>query len=274
MTEISEPIFIGNVKADIEEKCTKKDEKNGWKARINKWGTLKDCDADRLYRNMLNKPADKSAEQDYRAGREPFVKKSNVTTLNKCDESHFPIQSHHIIPKNHLPTNGVCAFLAKDYSSNSKFQLNEDTYYDTDHAYNGYCLPYASALKDWDKAKTAENKDQVAFDLMSQTKRQLHQGSHKEHQYKLESENAEEELGIHDEVPGYLSKATQLLNIIHSAAVAHADKCLICKPDKNKKEINPRESVVRHVHQVSGILKLLMDGNKIFVSERAFMHFK
>jgi hypothetical protein len=276
MTEIAEGVLVKLFQdlVNKEEKCTKKDAKNGWEARINQWGTNTDCDADRLYRNMLNKPANKPAEIDYRSGKEPFVKKSSISVLNKCDESHFPLQAHHIIPKNHLPTHSVCAFLAKKFSKNKEFKLKEDTYFDTDHAFNGYCLPYASALKEWDKARTADAKDHVAFKLMSQTKRQLHQGSHKEKQYSPESEIAEEELGIHDEVPGYLSKVNRLLEVVKSGAELHVKVCEVCKPNQDKKEINPRENVVRHVYQVSGLLKVLMDSNKIFVSERAFIYFQ
>jgi hypothetical protein len=274
MTEVAEPVLVGMFEELVgqDEKCTKKDKSPGWKARINQWGSNQDCDADRLYKNMESKRSDRG----YRSGKEPFVKKQGSGfswNLGKCDEEHFPLQAHHMIPKNHLPTHGVCAFLAKKYNKDKKFKLKEDTFYDNDHAYNGYCLPYATPLKEWTKAKKPEAKDQVTFELMNKTKRQLHQGSHKEQQYAPESDKAEEESGIHEEDPGYLQKVDQLLDLIQTAAGLHTNSCQICKPNENKKEINPRESVVRHVDQVSGLIKLLMDANRIFVSERAFLYF-
>jgi hypothetical protein len=274
MTELAEPVLIGMFEELVneEDKCKHEDKPPKWESRINKCGTNQDCDADRLYKNMEKKCDDRG----FRGGQEPFVKKAGANyswDMSKCKDDHFPLQAHHIIPKNHLPTHGVCAFLAKNYTENPNYKLKADTYYDTDHAYNGYCLPYATPLREWDKAKTPDAKDQVAFRLMDKTNRQLHQGSHKAHQYAPEPEQAEEKADIHDEDAGYLGKVDELLDVVHSGAEIHVNSCRVCKEKANEKEINPRESVVRHVDQVSGLIKLLMDSNQIFVSKRAYQHF-
>jgi hypothetical protein len=130
-------------------------------------------------------------------------------------------------------------------------------------------LPYATPLKEWKKAGSSpEKKNDVAFALMKKTVRQLHQGSHKDYQYNEDVENDEE-----NEDPGYLSMVDALLEVIKTGSEIHASICKVCKPSQSKKEILPRRKVVKHMNQASGLLKRLMDSNKIFVSERAYMHF-
>ena len=258
------------------EKCKAPAKPPNWKARINKGiGTNSDCSAQRLYDAMNASKADRG----YRGGHEPFVQKANSGfswKLAACGPERFPIQAHHIIPKNCLPDHTVCAFLAKNYTDHPDVQLSGDTEYDTDHAYNGYCLPYATPLAEWGKAKSATQKDQVADALMKRTYRQLHQGSHKRYQYAPDSPAAEEEedgdVG-HADAPGYIAKIETLLDVVADRAIDHAQLCAVCKPDAGKRKISPRASVARHVHQVSGVTKALLDANRIFVSERAFKSF-
>jgi hypothetical protein len=275
MTQIAEPVLIGMFDQAInaEDKCDPESKYQG-EARINKnIGTHSDCDAQRLYKAMEASKNDRG----YRAGdKEPFVAKSNTDQpweLSRCSENAFPLQAHHIIPKNFLPTHIVCAFLAKKCDDHPDVKLKADTDYDTDHAYNGYNLPYATPLKEWEKANTPEKKDDVALELMKLTKRQLHQGSHKFYQYGPEPSVPEEEddgdVGHSDGV-GYLAKIEFLLDIVAFAALEHVNVCKVCKKDAAKREISPRENVVKFVHQVSGITKVLMDANRIFVSERAY----
>lgn len=271
MTELLESVQIGFLNSVVgnDEKCKKKDDSKGWEANIIKWGTRKNCTGENLYKNMEKKAAQKGGYDGGYVGRKAFVAKSSTPTLNDCDKDKFPLQAHHLIPKNHLPTHGVCAFLAKGYKKHPEFQLKEDTYYDTDHAFNGYCLPYATPLKEWKKAGSSPTKkNDVAFALMKKTNRQLHQGSHKDYQYNEDVENDEE-----SEDPGYLAMVDALLDVVRTGAEIHTNICKICKPSDSKKEIHPRRMVVKHMDQVSGLLKHLMDANKIFVSERAYLHF-
>jgi hypothetical protein len=270
--EVGELVGAFDVSVNKEDFCDDNPVSNGWKSRINQWGSEKNCDPDRLYRWMKK---DKDKDQGYLSGPQPFVAKPDKVgyewQLDNCKSDHFPLQAHHIIPKNHLPSHGVCAFLAKGYTKNLKYNLIEDTFYDTDHANNGYCMPYATPLDKWKIAKNDNDKMAIAFDLMDNTERQLHQGSHKAGPY-ADPTNAEEESGLHEDGPGYLDKINDLLDIVQSAATTHACRCRICKPNESKKEIHPREATVRHIDQVSGIIKLLIDANRIFISKLSSWH--
>jgi hypothetical protein len=275
VTQISEGVLIGMWKAaiDTDETCVAKPPPT-WQARINDVGSLKDCDADRLYKSMANPPK----ELDFRRGKQPYVKKAGaVLKLRSCGPTKFPLQAHHLIPKNFLPKHSVCSFLAKGYTKNPDYKLKVDAPYDNDHAANGYCLPYASALAEWKGIQGKVKKDKLAQQLMKLTQRQLHQGSHKEYQYEIEpaagTEEDDDEVG-HQHGPGYLGKARQLLGVVTVSAMKHTNGCDVCKPDKSDPETFPRATVVRHMHQASGLLKTLMDANRIFVSQRAFTCFE
>ncbi len=274
MTQVLEGVLVGLFDELIQKKeeCKKPPEDAPPKqARINKGvGELPECSAQRLYDNMTASKDDRG----YRGGLEPYIAKdppaSGEWSIKDCSGTRFPLQAHHIIPKNYLPDLMVCAFLGKGYTKHPKVQLSGDTQYDTDHAYNGYCLPYASALVEW---KSAKDKDKLANNLMALTMRQLHQGSHKQYQYQAEApvgeEEEDEDVG-HADAPGYLAKIGDLLDLVAKRAFDHTKVCSVCKPEQSKKTIHPRESVVRHVHQVSGIVKVLRDANQIFVSQRAY----
>jgi len=153
-----------------------------WKSRINQWGSKGGCSGKNLYES-LRKWDGKNV--GYLGGPDAFVSKPAGTgykwDLNKVDDDHFPIQAHHLIPKNFLPDQPICGFLAKKYTKLPKYQLEADTDYSNDHANNGYCMPYATPLAEWKQAGTDNDaKLIVAFSVMEQTKRQLHQGSHRE----------------------------------------------------------------------------------------------
>jgi hypothetical protein len=287
MTQMGEGVMIGMVEAIFASDkiaCDHKPDSSKWVARIIKWGEETDCDPKRLYRKMQVAAKKGGSGFPFLGGKAPFVAKGGpgVTLdswrLSQCKPEQFPLQAHHLIPKSHLPTHGVCAFLAKKYKQNKDFDLQKDAPYSTDFANNGYCLPYATAVREWKSAGSNDKKkSDVANKLMEITKRQLHQGSHKSEQYQQEGEQAEEEEDdLHDEVPGYLSKLDDLLDNIHVAAEDHLEICRICCPSKaqGKKKIFPREAIARHMDQVSGIMKALMDSHIIFVSERAFLHFE
>lgn len=248
----------------------KKSNSTTWKSRINDWGTNKGCSGTRLY-TLMEK--DKGKNQGYLGPPTAFVAKPGVTGykwyFNKLSSTHFPIQAHHLIPKNHLPDHPVCTFLAKGYTKSKKYQLTADTFYDTDHANNGYCLPYATPLADWKAAGGDDDVKQIiAFEVMEATGRQLHQGSHRAAAYDGPIDD-DEEAKIHPD--GYLNTVSKYLKLVQGAAQKHVDTCTICKPSKQKKDIQPIEAVVRHMDQVSGIIKLLIDANRIFVSEPAWL---
>lgn len=255
---------------DKEPYCDNKAPKSkDWKARVNKWGIEKNCSGTRLYEQM-----EKSTTWGYLGGPTPFVAKSSPPwNLAKCTTEQFPIQAHHLIPKNYLPDHPVCAFLAEGYTKNRRFKLTADTPYDTDHAHNGYCMPYATPLAEWKDAGSDQNqKLQVAFDVMEKTQRQLHQGSHRTAAYSEAPVADAEEASIHK--GGYLNRVKQFLNAVFAGAVNHANQCSICKPDKDKRDIEPVESMCRHMDQVSGLIKLIVDANHEFVSEVAYLKWK
>jgi len=269
--EVNELVGAFEKSVGQDEQCNgKKSAPAGWKARINVWGTNKDCSGKRLYDRMSK---DKNKSQGYLGPPEAFVAKPGVVAypwdLNKITRAHFPVQAHHVIPKNHLPDHPVCTFLAKGYTKNKKYQLTDDTYYDTDHANNGYCMPYATPLAEWRRAGgDDEAKRCIAFEVMELSGRQLHQGSHRAGPYD-DPLDAEEEADIHP--GGYLDTIDQFLDVVQSGAQAHVDTCSVCKPDKSKRDIQPVDGVVHHVDQVSGLIKLLVDANRIFVSEPAHL---
>lgn len=276
MTQIGQPIttpFVALVESDP--KCEAKPDTTKWSAKINDWGTTKGCSGTALYASMLK---DKAKDQGYLGPPTPFVAKPEPHTswsLADVGPEKFPVQAHHIIPKNHLPEHPVCTFLAKNYTKSELYELTADAPYNTDHANNGYCLPYATPLAEWKKLDKSDDsypwKLNLCFDVMKKTGRQLHQGSHRVEAYTGPIAD-DEEAGIH--VAGYLEAVNELLDIVQAGSQKHAAMCDICNPGlKNdpKIKITPRQAVVAHVDQVSGIVKLLVDSNRTFISEPASM---
>ncbi|MHB8813465.1 MAG: hypothetical protein ACYDAE_09360 [Steroidobacteraceae bacterium] len=245
----------------------KKNEKKGWKAKINKWGSVQNCSGTQLYSNMSGQKKDTG----FLGPPNAFVAKkppADGWAKAHISPSRFPIQAHHIIPKNHLPTHPVCTFLAAGYTQHATYQLTEDTPYDTDHANNGYCLPYATPLAEWKKARGDDaEKLKLCFFVMRKTRRQLHQGSHKAAPYDTVADDEEPEIHIE----GYLSAVNIFLEAVQVSMEDHLEECNVCKKKKSggKIEIQPVPAVVRHMDQVSGIIKLLVDANITFISEPA-----
>ncbi len=249
--------------------CDQKDSPTDWQAKINQWGTRQNCSGTALYNNMQG---DKDKDQGYLGPPTAFIAKAGPGKSWKMadvNRTSFPIQAHHLIPKNHLPKHAVCAFLAKKCKENDEYELTADTPYDTDHANNGYCLPYATPLAEWKKAKNDAEKLQVCCEVMRRTGRQLHQGSHREDPYGGTVPD-DEEPQIHP--VGYLTAVNLLLEVVEGGAQEHLERCGICNKGKarsGKTKIQPVEAVVRHMDQVSGIMKLLIDANREFISEPA-----
>jgi hypothetical protein len=278
MTQVGEKLNAALEKSlkDDEYCDNKKSDSTNWEARINDWGTNKNCSAPRLFGDM-ERVNNSGKKEGYLGPPKPFVAKPGVVgyqwDMKKCNKSHFPLQAHHIIPKNHLPLHGVCTFLAMGYTKSKKYKLTADTPYDTDHNNNGYCMPYATPLAEWKSAKDDDDKTEVCNKIMDKTGRQLHQGSHKGRGYQADPPVADEETGIHADIPGYLDTINDFLDTVQQGAINHLEKpCTVCKPAAGKKEIQPLEAVVRHMDQVSGLVKLLADANIIFVSEPAYDH--
>ncbi len=270
--EIGELVTKFEAHTQDDEECKEEDAKpKSWKAHINKWGTSgKKCTAVQLYKSMTSLKANRTG---YLAGPIPWTAKfpGRKWEMSQIDTKSFPLQAHHLIPKNHLPSHPVCSYLAKKCKMDDTVELVADTPYDTDHAHNGYCMPYATPLKEWKKASSDNDKFAVAYMVMTKSRRQLHQGSHRAGAYE-DPPRAHEEPLIHT-VPGYLDTIDKLLSAVADAAFMHSTNCPICKKEKKGKfQILPRESVVVHMDQVSGIVKTLVDANRIFISKLAHNH--
>jgi hypothetical protein len=204
--------------------------------------------------------------------------------LAKVTPGFFPVQAHHLIPKNFLPEHRVCTWLAIKYKKNKKYELRYDSSYDNDDADNGYCMPYASPLKEW-KGGPAK-KAAVAFAVMEKVGIQLHQGSHAT---VLDPQTLEDLAGkpispdisetepgsdsdemeaaqIHE--PGYLNAVKVLLNAVDAKALSHAEGCTICRRKKKGKKTLalPTAGAAALMHRVSAIIKVLIDANLMFVS--------
>lgn len=241
----------------------------GWQSTIIKHGDNTTCDAAVLYRSMAQKAP--HTYPGFVGLPGALIKKAGRSAWKKsdCSSTSYPFQAHHLIPKNHLPKQGICAFLATGYSGQKDFTLAEATFYSTDHANNGYCMPYASALTEWQGAGDAK-KTSLANWLMSLATRQLHQGAHSDEEFTPDPPVPHEDLGFHGKVTkgrGYLPTVDQLLDCVQKGASMHAAGCDTC--NEGEDGILPLPATVRHVDQVSGILKMLIDANWIFVSKRA-----
>ena len=256
--------FSDQLKEDKYCKKEKSDSTN-WKSRIIEHGTETNCTGTNLYKNIKNK------KEDVTGSYIKKVKKASWTVAN-CNPTQFPIQAHHLIPKSHLPKHPVCVFLAKNYAEHEIYQLTADNNYDTDDTQNGYCLPYASPTTEWKATKNlsgstqAEARQKVAFDVMDNTNRQLHQGSHAKEVF----EEVDEEEGI-EQVTPYLEAVDQFLDAIHDCARDHVRTCTVCKSAGDDKiNIQPVASIVQHMHEASKQIYTLLLANKIFVSKYAY----
>ena len=227
---------------------------HGWSARIDGYGETPT--PERLFDNM------KAAGVPVPAKPRQIGERWD---LNDCDKSKFPFQSHHLIPKKHLPTHAVCVWLTAKWTKDPKYKLTEDTNFDTDHARNGYFMPFASNLAQWKNASDAQ-KDVICDTLMAKTGIQLHQGSHTAEKYADEVEDIE--------TGGYLTTVDSFLTLVRAQAFIHYRMCTVCKAPGGKTEVQPLPSVVNHVYRVAELLKALIQSNRIFVSARAAARWK
>jgi hypothetical protein len=295
--ELGEAVGVGvaDVKSEDAPTCKnqEKKEKYGWKARVNnKLGAdSKKCTGANLYKE---RPHGMWARRD-----EHFKEKSLGVVPKKqgsgywpskglasVDETSFPLQAHHLIPKNYLPKHDVCVWLCKKWKKNDEYQLVEDAPYNTDHANNGYAMPYATPLKEWKRAKNDRDKTAVAFRVMAQTGVQLHQGSHAAEldpakvkadilagKFPIVSPASPrgdsddfEEAEVHD--AGYLNQIGEFLNAAAARIEEHVAECAQgCKKgesDGGKLEVRPLLDAVRLMNRVSFIAKVFLQTNIIF----------
>jgi hypothetical protein len=267
--------------------------KPDWKARVN--GLGKDgtkCSGTLLYNEMSGRG---SAEQEeHGLGVVPDKQPDTywLQGVKVVSETSFPVQAHHLIPKNFLPDQQVCMFLTEKYgpSKGTEYELDGDAPYNTDHANNGYCMPYATKLKEWKAAKDDKTKLDVAFTVMQTTRVQLHQGSHavtldlntinsllalgKYPTITPDSGSDSDDLeegNIHD--PGYLNMVKLWLDAVRSCVLAHVETCKDgCKPKKGSKKVQPLEDTARLMNRVSFIAKVFLDLNLIFACPYGATH--
>lgn len=238
------------------------------KCRIGETGSPGDLPKptpERLYKNM-RKPSSGVILPDMPSKINPKPRKPNWD-LEECDPNCFPFQSHHLIPKKHLPSQKVCVWLAKN-AANSHWKLIESTNYDTDDAQNGMPLPFVSTTYQWDHSKVPKKDEEkqkwLCYEMMWRTGKQLHQGSHT-----IDDFGEEDSLHANEE-PGYLGAVDELLKVVNGQTLNHVWFCNDCNKSKSKPyEVRPLERVVESMHQVSKIMGSIITGFKRFVSERS-----
>jgi hypothetical protein len=255
---IMEEVAVVIEAAEADDLCKKDEEPDDAcspnECRVGDKGELPEATAGRLNDNMKAKKVFTPADPP---------KKDDHWDLDHCTAFAFPYQSHHLIPKKHLPKHDVCVWLAKK-CKNGQYELTKSTNYDTDDARNGMALPFASNTYQWKHTKSPIEKTKICNTMMEKTQRQLHQGSHTYDDY-----GEEDNLHLNEE-PGYLGAADELLNEVHCCAIEHIDFCGPCRQSKTKPvKVRPLEKVVLAIHVVSAQLQGIITLKKRFVSERA-----
>lgn len=281
--QVGEGISIAIAAQTKDPSCDEEDDKDpGWTSRVNKFNSKENCTGTRLYDHMWANKADHEKKD---LGVVPAKKAGTKFSLSNINTGFFPVQAHHLIPKNFLPNQPVCVWLAIKYKKNKKYELLFDSDYDTDHHHNGYCLPYASALSEWKGKRTYDDKFLLGCEVIEATELQLHQGSHtlkfdesgvnKKFKVPLlpikdKDGGGDSDDGEMDEIEtaGYLDKVKELLKVVHGKTLAHVEQCDICKQKKqgNKYQVLPLKSVVEMMDQVSHIIKILIEAHVIYVS--------
>lgn len=294
--ELGEAVGVGVADVKSAEKPTcdhqEKKETYGWKARVNGWGAdSTKCSGDNLFKEEPNGMWSRRVvhQRDLSLGVVP-AKRGNehwaTVGLDGVSENDFPLQAHHLIPKNTLPKHHVCVWLCKKWNKNDLYQLDEDTEYNTDHANNGYAMPDALRLKEWKTAESSADKVGVAFRVMEQTKVQLHQGSHAE---ELDPEKFRKILLQTGKMPevtpntgsgdtddfehaeihpaGYVNQIKVWLNAVANTLDDHVNVCTLgCKKRESggKTIVRPLKDAVRLMDRVSYIAKVFLQMNLIY----------
>lgn len=171
------------------------------------------------------------------------------------------------MPEKYLPDHIVAAFLTKSpRKKHPDFALEADTSYDTNHALNGYFMPFAATTAQWLATGSSTKQDAICFEMMRRVRRQLHQGRHSHTDYLEEVEGVE--------TAGYKSMVDTLLKVIAKRVVAHYKACEVCKSKGPPHKVQPLEAVVNQMYRVSKTLQGLLHLNRIFVSRRAADYFE
>jgi hypothetical protein len=278
-------VTVVSVSKEKDPSCDLKDEDPKLKSRVNDHNSQEVCTGTRLYTNMEN---NRASHVEKGLGYVPSKSAGTQWNLSMVTEENFPVQAHHLIPKNFLPDHKVCRWLAIKYKKDPLYELKYDSDYDTDDSDNGYCMPYATPMSEWggDQSK----KTAVAFKVMEKTGVQLHQGSHATvlDAAKMEAMAGEaiiptivdspgggdpmEEAKIHH--PGYLNRVKILLNVVDAKALAHAKKCPVCQKNKEggKIKVLPMKEMTTLMHRVSKIIKLLLKADVMHASGYAYYY--
>ena len=263
MTQIGEQVTKMEAFMKDDPLCAgeKEPEKQGWKCRIGKKGSPGDLPVPTPARlNERMKAAGVFCPTD-----PPRLAKG--WDLDRCGPSTFPYQSHHLIPKMHLPEHDVCVWLAAN-AKNQDWALIESTDYDADDARNGMALPFVSTTHQWKTACGPVEQAEVCRTMMEKTKKQLHQGSHT-----CEDYGEEDELHA-EEAPGYLGAVDELLKVINGQTLEHVQLCEPCKKSTSRPfKIRPLSRVANAVHQAAFLMSIIITKNKRFVSRRAADYF-
>ena len=242
--------------------CKKeKEPDNKGECRVGKKGSpgeLSDPTPELLYSNMVKAGSPIPAD--------PPRVNGGAWDLMKCTPNAYPLQSHHLIPKLHLPKHDVCMWLAEK-AGTKQYKLKASTKYDTDDARNGLSLPFASTTHQW--INNTMPKDEICETMMLKTKKQLHQGQHTYTDYDLG-----EEAGLHaKEESGYLGAVNQLLDVVHGRMLDHLKLCSHCQEDGKPIKVRPLARIVDAMHQVSQLMMSIIKTHKRFVSKRAAAYF-
>ncbi len=276
---------MSELKSEKDPACDQDDKDKGWKSRVNDHNSQEVCTGTRLYDNMN---ANRASHVKKGLGFVPTKTAGTAWQTSMVTEESFPVQAHHLIPKNYLPDHQVCRWLAIKYKKDTLYELKYDSDYDTDDSDNGYCMPYATPMKEWGGDQS--NKTAVAFEVMEKACVQLHQGSHAKvlDPHKLAElagrmiipeitdapggGDAMEEARIHE--PGYLNRVELLLGVVDAKAHAHATKCAVCQKTKagKKTKVLPSQDTTKLMHRVSMIIKILVKANVMHVSGYAFYY--
>jgi hypothetical protein len=256
---------VGKIQKVMNKKplCKKKDDDpdENWECRIGNVGELPTPTAAKLNENM---------KKDKVFTPKDPKKIGSDWDLYACSQTAFPYQSHHLIPKMHLPKHDVCVWLTKK-KPNKEWALKSSTNYDTDGSRNGLALPFASNTYQWKHTSNPIKKAAICNKMMQLTRRQLHQGSHTYTDYDYGEEDSLHEM----EGQGYLGAVDQLLSMVSMQVLKHLMICDDCKKtDKKPRKVRPLERVVEAMYEVSAVIKTMIAARTIFVSERAAMYRK
>jgi hypothetical protein len=226
MTETGENVAVLVRAMAKKEKCDYKPEDTRWRCNLTGNSTA-------LGTNLGDKP-EASKESELSAGS-------------------WPSQAHHLIPHKQLNQHPVKKWLKKSS------MMYADTQYDVDHRNNGKWMPYASGLKEWQRAGQKKKHD-LMFKVMELSGIQLHQGRHSSKPYGMGK-------------TGYKERVDQYLDKIRNKVATHAEgppECEDCISNQSDKGLDPpRDNTVRYVDRASGLLEDDINKCEIFVSKIA-----